>query len=173
MSDKLTIDFGISGSLSAGSRLGGLPLGERPPTHIALRHPWDKVNDHYYKDLNLVVNLNPDPKKIEDYNNKKLVNKILLNFIDNEKTVTKAIGVYEWGKYGTNHGKLHYHFMVKVTNRKNFEDKLSELFNERYNLKCRTITSKVIKDVDHRNTYIKYMKKEQQNKIKCLFVKNI
>lgn len=171
--EKNTIEIETNGSLSVGSRLGGLSLGKRPPTHIVTRYPWELISDSYYKGLNLTINLNPDPNKIEEYNNKKYVNNILINYIENEKTITKAIGVYEWGKNGPKYGKLHYHIILKTQNRKGVEESLSELFNCRRNLKCRTISSKHLKDVKHREDYVNYMKKEQQNKNKTLFVKNI
>lgn len=53
------------------------------------------------------------------------------------------------------------------------EDQLQEMFNCRRNLKTVTLTSKLIKDNKHKKDYLKYMTKEQQNKDKCLCIKNI
>lgn len=173
-SDKLTLDFTNSGhSLPAGHWLGGLPLGNRPPNHIVTRYPWESVPSNWYQGLSLSLNLNPDPNKIEDYNNRKLVNNILLQYINNEAKIQKAIGVYEWGKYGAEYGKLHYHIALKTTHRKDVEEELLKLFNDRPNCAHRTLTVKPFKDVKHRTDFINYMKKENQNKIKCLFIKNL
>lgn len=171
--EKLYIDFKINGSLAMGTGVAPTPLGKRSNSHLMTRYPWEMIPEEYIRGINLVINLNPDPNKIEDYNNKKLVNNMLMHYIDNEKNITKAIGVYEWGKNGPKYGKLHYHMLLKTSNRKVVEENLSELFNDRRNLKCRTINTKFIKDVKHRTDYLNYMKKEQQNKIKCLFIKNI
>ncbi len=167
---ELTLDFSKNGS-SPGE--AAFPLGKRPPNHIVTRYPWEQIPDKWYQGLNLTLNLNPDPNKINDYNNKKLVNNILLHYINNEILIQKAIGVYEWGKNGAHYGKLHYHIAIKTTDRKTVEEKINNIFNKRTNLKCKTLTSKPFRDVKHRTDYIKYMKKEQQNKIKCLFIKNL
>lgn len=166
----LTLNIGTSSSSL--SMEAAFALGNRPPsTHR--RYPWDLIKTDYYKGLNLVINLNPDPNKIEDYNNKALVNKILIDYIESDEKVQKAIGVYEWGKYGPKYGKLHYHIILKTNHRKMVEEELQKLFNCRRNLRQVTITSKVIKDNKHKQDYLNYMKKEQQNKVKCLFIKNM
>ena len=172
ISQKLTIDFIIRGPSNCTIPGTAAPLGDRPPT-TQRRYPWDLIPETYYKGLNLVITLNPDTLKIEDYNNKKYVNNILINYINNEETIQKAIGVYEWGKQGAHYGKLHYHFLIKTLDRSRIEQNLLDLFNSRRNLRDRTLYTKLIKDVDHRNTAIKYLKKEQQNKSKCLFIKNL
>lgn len=171
---KLTLDFNIPlNDTIRDSFIDGGPLGNRPPKNILTRYPWTDIDDKYYQGVNLSININPDPSKINDYNNKKLLNNILLHYINNEVKIQKAIGVYEYGSKGAHYGKLHYHIAIKTNYRKDIEDKLIEMFNQRSNCKHRTLQSKPFKDVKHRTDYINYMKKETQNKIKCLFIKNL
>jgi len=150
-------------------------LGNRPPSYLKTRYCWTDINDKYYQGINMTININPDPSKIEDYNNRKLVNNILCEYIDHETKIMKAVGVYEYGSKGKEYGKLHYHIAIKILpkDRTDIENQLLKLFNQKSNCKHRTLQTKMIKDVKHRQDYINYMKKESQNKIKCLFVKNI
>lgn len=65
--DPLVLNIGTC--TKALSMEAAFSLGKRPPsTHR--RYPWELIKEEYYKGLNLVINLNPDPAKIEDYNNK-------------------------------------------------------------------------------------------------------
>lgn len=178
--DILTVDFNtnnvkadtlnkkVSSMASFPSGIGRQIIPWKHPHH---RSPWDKIPDTHYKGMNFTFNINPDPD-IEGYENTKkfLIPKVLLLLekLMADKIINKYIIVYEWGKYGKKHGKLHFHGVIKTQKRDQFNEEVYKEFNKKTNCRHRTLTTKHFKDVGHRDTYLKYMKKETQNKIKCL-----
>lgn len=85
-----------------------------------------------------------------------------------EGILNKITLVYEYGERGKKHGKLHYHGLVKVSDRNTFEMKLLKVFNKNLNIRHRTLCTKLFQTVEDRTRYIKYLKKEKHNKEKCL-----
>ena len=172
----LTIDFNKTYSNEKNIiGMASLPLGIgrqiSPWKTKQFRAPWDNVPETHLKGLNFSFNLNMD-EHISDYENTKKwqIPKVLLLLekLKADKIISKYIIVYEYGKYGKANGKLHYHGLVKTLKRDEFEKELIKAFNKRTQCTHRTLTTKHIKDPEHRATYLKYIKKETHNKIKCL-----
>lgn len=174
VNELLTLD--MNNSKKKPIDLGVLTLGNSTPNppwkQPNYRSPWDKIDEKFIKGMNLSVNLNIDPS-VEWYENTKKVQipKVLLFFekMKMERIINKYIIVYEWGKYGKKEGKLHYHMLVKTTKKNELVTEIIKEFNNKTNCSHRTIRVNWLKDVQHRLRYINYMKKEQQNKIKCLY----
>ena len=143
-----------------------------PWKSIRHRMPWDLLPDKLIKGMNFFITVNPDPD-IDYYENTKafLVPKMLnlLDKLKSERLILKSIIVYEWGKSGAKHGKLHFHGFIKTKNRQEVEKEFNAVFNKKVNLRHRTTNIKHIKSVLDRDRMIKYCKKEQQNKLKCLY----
>ena len=178
MTDKdnlLTVDFSATTDKKKHIGMASLPLGIgrqiTPWKHDNYRSPWDTIPDDHLKGLNFTFNLNIDTN-IDNYENTKKfqIPKVLL-FLEKMKTdkiIFKYIIVYEWGKFGKKSGKLHFHGLIKTKQRDIFTQEIGKEFNKKTNCMHRTLTTKHIKDLEHRVTYLKYLKKESQNKIKCL-----
>lgn len=135
------------------------------------RSPWKNIPESHLKGCNFSFNLNIDPN-IDGYSNTKKfqIPKVLL-FLEKlkiESIINKYIIVYEWGKFGKKDGKLHFHGIIKTKQKNEFVNEICKEFNKKTNCRHRTITTKHFKDLNHRDTYISYLKKETQNKIKCL-----
>lgn len=134
--------------------------------------PWNLLPDKLIKGMNFFITVNPDPD-IDYYENTKsfLIPKMLnlLDKLKSERLILKSIIVYEWGKSGAKHGKLHFHGFIKTKNRQEVEKEFNAVFNKKVNLRHRTTNIKHIKSVLDRDRMIKYCKKEQQNKLKCLY----
>lgn len=176
MSDKLVVDFKNTKVVKKNTiGMASLPLGIGrqiiPWKTINYRMPWLMIPEKHLKGLNFSFNLNMD-EHINDYENtrKWQIPKVLL-FLEKlkaDKIIYKYLIVYEYGKYGKKHGKIHFHGLVKTLDREEFEKQTLKVFNKRTNCTHRTLTTKHIKDPEHRATYLNYIKKEQHNKIKCL-----
>lgn len=177
--DKLTVDFSKHYSNSNKNKIklemASLPLGIGrqiiPWKSPNYRSPWKTIPEGHHKGMNFTFNLNMDTN-IDDYENTKKwqIPRVLL-FLEKLKAdhiIYKYTIVYEWGKYGKKDGKLHYHGIVKTKQREEFVTLMCKEYNKNTNAKHRTITTKHLKDLDHRATYLKYIKKESQNKLKCL-----
>ena len=176
-SDKLTIDFHCpmpnrKKHIEMASFTLGIGRQIIPWKTIEFRSPWEMIPESHFKGLNFSFNLNIDPN-VDQYENTKKwqIPKVLLHLQKqkNDGIIKKYVLVYEWGKYGQKHGKLHFHGLIQTGDKEAFIKEIVKDFNKRTNAMHRTITTKHIKDVDHRSTFLKYMQKEQQNKIKCLY----
>lgn len=178
-SDKLTVDFSKTykqtdkKKIILGMASFALGIGRQiiPWKHPNYRSPWKTIPEGHLKGLNFSFNLNMDTN-IADYENTKKwqIPRVLL-FLEKLKAdhiINKYLIVYEWGEYGKKNGKLHYHGLIKTKYRNEFVTLMCKEYNKNTNAKHRTITTKHIKDVNHRETYLKYIKKDTQNKIKCL-----
>ncbi len=176
MDKLLTIDF-QQGNKKTSSN-GVLTLGNSTPNHpwdiVNVRTPWDMIPEKLLSGMNFFFTLNPDPN-VEWYTtdtDKKVIITKFLTCIQELKirhTINKSISVYEYGQYGAKHGKLHFHGFLKTTDRQLVEKEFARVFNERSNIVHRTINTKHIKSVQDRDQMLAYMKKEQQNKLKCLY----
>ncbi len=174
--DKLlTIDFQATTDKKNIIGMASLPLGIGrqiiPWKSPNYRSPWETIPETHLKGCNFSFNLNMDTN-IEGYENTKKwqIPRVLL-FLEKLKAdhiINKYVIVYEWGKYGKKNGKIHYHGIIKTKQRDEFVARMCKEYNKQTNAKHRTITTKHLKDVMHRETYLKYCKKESQNKIKCL-----
>lgn len=178
MNSKLTVNFGHTKTYSNDSKPKGHTsslvdsMPSSPWKTIRHRMPWDLIGLKHYKGMNFFFTINPDPS-IDFYENKKLflVPKILilLEKLKDEGLVKKSIIVYEWGKFGKKHGKLHFHGMLQTKDKQACIDKINKIFNKKTNCRHRTTRLDHIKTVVDRNRMIKYMQKEQHNKLKCLY----
>lgn len=175
-SKLLTIDF-QKGDKKTYSN-GVLTLGNSTPNHpwdtTKVRTPWDKIPEKHLAGMNFFFTLNPDPNcewYTHDVDKKVIVTKFLtlIQELKFRHLINKSISIYEYGQYGAKHGKLHFHGFLKTTDRQTVEKAFAEVFNNRSNIVHRTINTKIIKSVQDRDQMLNYMKKEQQNKIKCLY----
>ena len=138
----------------------------------SVRTPWDAVPEKVLNGGNFFFTINPDPN-VSWYDGKKktIVGKFLtlMEKLKKENTIKKSISVYEYGKYGAKHGKLHFHGFILTTDKELLEKDIYKVFNERANARHRTLNLKTIKSRQDRENMQNYLKKEQQNKLKCLY----
>ena len=174
--DKLTIDF--NAPLTDKKKhigLAALTLGNsaaNPPwKQDNFRSPWSSIPDSHLKGMNFFFTLNIDPS-IDNYENTKKfqIPKVLL-FLEKmkcDKLISRYIIIYEWGQSGKKHGKLHFHGFIKTIQKNELLEEFYKEFNCKTNARHRTINLSCNKSVRDRENRITYLKKEQQNKIKCL-----
>ena len=175
-SNLLTIDFqqGNKKTYSNGVLTLGNSTPSQPWNTTNVRTPWDKLPEKLFQGMNFFFTINPDPNcewYTTDCDKKVIVTKFL-SLIEQLKfrhLINKSISIYEYGQYGAKHGKLHFHGFLKTTDRQTVEKEIANVFNNRSNIVHRTINTKHIKSVQDRDQMLNYMKKEQQNKIKCLY----
>lgn len=156
-----------------------LPLSDRgsasvdPWIRSQTRVLWDNVPAKSYKG-NMFLTLNPDPN-CEWYtthtDKKLLVTKYLslIQYLKDTHKIKSSVSVYEYGKEGKKNGKLHFHAVLRTEEKDQVENAILKEFNQRSNAKHRTLNIKIIKKVADRENMIAYLKKEQQNKKKCLY----
>ena len=175
-SKLLTIDFqqGNKKTYSNGVLTLGNSTPSQPWNTTNVRTPWDKIPEKLLQGMNFFFTINPDPNcewYTTDCDKKVIVTKFLtlIEQLKNRHIINKSISIYEYGQYGAKHGKLHFHGFLKTTDRQTVEKEIAKIFNNRSNIVHRTINTKVIKSVQDRDQMLNYMKKEQQNKIKCLY----
>lgn len=144
---------------------GNTPQWYRP----YYRLKWADILDSSLEACNLSFTLNADRRCDFDVYDRKVSNKVLfetLNHLKSKGVLQKITAVYE---YGTKEDKkLHYHGIVKVTDREKFENEILKVFNRNLAVKHRTLHTKLLRTVRDRSRYIKYMKKDKHNKEKCL-----
>ena len=174
INDILTIDFN-GNKKNKVNDFGVLTLGNSTPIvpwkSDHYRASWDTIPIGHVKGMNLSININMDNTLDWYANTKKIqIPAILLCFekIKLEGIINKYVLVYEWGKYGKKDGKLHYHGLVKTKKKDEFINSVNKEFNKRKQCSHRTLRCNWIKDLEHRQRYLNYMRKESQNKIKCL-----
>ena len=177
MEELLTVDF-TKKSIEIGKKpidLSVLYLGNSTDPVLwkdkHYRCPWELIPEKDMKGMNFFFTLNIDPS-IDGYENTKKyqIPKVLM-FMKNmqmDKIISKYVIIYEWGKQGKSYGKLHFHGFIKTIKRNEFEDQVCKEFNRQTNARHRTIQTSPNKDVATRQRRINYLKKETQNKIKCL-----
>lgn len=145
------------------------------------RVPWLNITDKDLQSCNLSFNLNPDMRVDFDCKDRLVTNPMLMQVFWDLKCdaiVKKIICVYEYGKQGKQHGKLHFHGICQLQTspggqaRQIFEKNLLKVFGKRSQCHHRTLVTKLFKTVEDRSRYVTYMKKETQNKKKTLcFIK--
>lgn len=170
----LTIDFSKTDKKKH-IGLAALSLGNsaaNPPwKQVNFRSPWSTIPEAHLKGMNFFFTLNIDPS-VEWYKNdkKQQIPRVLL-FLEKMKCdhlLSKYVIIYEWGEKGKKFGKLHFHGFLKTTQKDSLLDEFYKEFNCKVNVRHRTISLSVNKSVRDRENRIRYLKKEQQNKIKCL-----
>jgi len=139
------------------------------------RKPWDLIPSSHYRAMNFFVTINPDPNTdwYTTDTDKKVIIPLFLNLMQKLKNldiIKKSISIYEYGKHGKKNGKLHFHCLISTKEKMEMLSQMYKLFNKRRNLKHCTVDCRHIKSVCDRNQMIHYLKKEQQNKLKCLFI---
>lgn len=180
VNELLTVDFKKNCKPTGLLYLGNSRPTERPALERP-RQPWDVNNVRRAWDVvpgkslkgNFFMTLNPDPNCdwYTTHNDKKLIVTKFLTTIHNLKVSRKLISsvfVYEYGQ-GKKDGKIHFHGIIKTEDKDAITDAILKEFNQRSNAKHRTLNLKIIKKVSDRENMITYMKKEQQNKKKCLY----
>lgn len=87
------------------------------------RVPWDLIPSDHFKGMNFTVNINPDPN-CDWYTydtDKKTFSTHLRQFIQHctcNGLIEKCTFIYEYGRFGKLHGKLHFHGLVKTKRKK-------------------------------------------------------
>lgn len=167
----ITLDFNKSGPPVGPILFLGDSIGKIQWYRPFYRIPWDSIPRKRLTGCNMAFTLNGDCRVDFDVYDKKISNTKLfeiLHQLKNNNILEKITLVYEYGEKGKAHGKLHYHGIVKVTDRQTFEKEILKVFNKNLKVAHRTLNTKLFKTPTDRERYIKYMKKENQNKIKCL-----
>lgn len=174
MTDLLTVNFQSIGKKPIG--LAALYLGNSaaivPWKTDRWRSPWENIEENHLKGMNFFFTLNIDPS-VEWYENtKKCQIPRVIDFFEKMKRqqlISRYVIIYEWGKYGKSHGKLHYHGFIKSIRKPELIEEFRKAFNVKTNALHRTIQLSVNKSVKDRENRIRYLKKESQNKLKCLY----
>lgn len=193
---KLTVDW-QSGPLvqTANSEFGFFMkvTPESCPLKPGWRLPWDNLDYDNLYNMQYHVTINPDPncEWITSCNDLKLHNKKYKEFLrecQKNKLYKNIISVYEYGKHGKEYGKVHYHILLQTNKINKFIEMAISYFGTNNKTRWRnTIVKKQItidksigadatideKVSNYRSQidYImnKYMKKESQNRHKCLY----
>jgi len=180
MNSLLTVDFSNTkpqeGEKKKTYSLAALYLGNSaaivPWKTARFRSPWDSIEDSHMKGMNFFFTLNIDPS-IEWYENTKKcqIPRVLLFFekMKMQQLISRYVIIYEWGEKGRSHGKLHYHGFIKTIRKEELIEEFRKEFNKKTNALHRTIQLSVNKSVKDRENRIRYLRKESQNKIKCLY----
>lgn len=172
-SKKEKIELGVNPQI-------GRPIKNLGDDVLKYRYPWDKITKTESNACSLSWTLCPDVRCEFDVRDKKVVFPKLfevLKKLKNNSICKKIISNYEYGEKGKEYGKLHMHGLVqfektdsksKKNNREIFEEELLKVFNRRSNCKHKTLYTKLLRTQDDRDRYLRYLKKEQQCKIKTL-----
>lgn len=157
------------------------------------RLPWEMLDDEHLYKMQYHVTINPDPE-VEWFtsgNDLKLHNSKFREFLTECKKETlykNIIVVYEYGTRGREYGKLHWHILLSTNKINKFIEMAISLFGTKKKSRwTNTVVKKAItidkklgihatdeeKVENYRDqiNYImkEYMKKESQNKKKCLY----
>lgn len=194
---SLTIDWGNSPlgascpKITPGMFTPGNPIV--CPFKPGWRRPWDDIDMSALYEMNYHITINPDPMNqlSKDVYDKKVMFTIFRQFLEEckkNKYYKNIICVYEYGAKGKRYGKLHFHCLFKTHCCNKIKEIACKYFGS--SKKNRHITTVVVKRItidkvsgDIRSDqekvdnykeqvdYImhKYMKKETQNKVKCLY----
>ena len=171
LDNKITLDFSKYVPCNGPILYLGDSIGKKLWYQPFYRIPWDDIPAKRLAGCNMAFTLNGDCRVEFDVYDRKVSNSKLfdvLHLLKNKNILEKITLVYEYGEKGKEHGKLHYHGIVKVTDRQTFEKEILKVFNKNLNVRHRTLQTKLFKTCEDRERYVKYMKKESQNKKKCL-----
>ena len=136
---------------------------------------WDDISENSLKGYNFFLTLNPDPScdwYIGDLDKKSIIPKYLemIEYLKFQYIIKSSLSIYEFGKNGKKNGKIHFHALIKTSNKKELIENVLKNFNNRTNMKHRTVQCRHLRSVDDRNYQFNiYMRKESHNKQKCLF----
>jgi hypothetical protein len=162
------------------------------PLKPGWRLPWDNIDYAEVYNMKYHVTINPDPQCgwITSCNDLKLHNKRLKEFLreaKKEKAFKNIILVYEYGKNGKEYGKVHYHILLSTNKINKFTEMAISYFGSNNKTRWRnTVVKKPItldrnvsvdatdamKVENYRSqidSILKYLKKESQNRHKCLY----
>ena len=195
----LTVDWGNKplGVSCPKSNNGFFSIGSNPtvcPFRNGWRRPWDDLDMKELYNMNYHITINPDPlnQLDNDVYSKKLMFKIFRQFLlelKNKKYYKNIISVYEYGEKGKKYGKLHFHILFKTHCCNKIKEVACKYFGSHSKKRHRnTVVVKRItidkslnsdeytveqKVENYRSQcdYLlhKYMKKESQNRVKCLY----
>lgn len=166
---------------------------ESCPLKPGWRLPWDNLDNENLYNMQYHVTINPDPKcdwitSCNDLKTHNLKYKEFLRECKKNNFYKNIISVYEYGKNGKEYGKVHYHILLQTNKINKFIEMAISYFGTSNKNRWRnTVVKKQItidkslshdatneeKVLNYRNQidYImnKYMKKESQNRHKCLY----
>lgn len=154
------------------------------------RKPWEYLPKEYPQNFNYHVTINPDPKCtwITDCRDRKSHHRKLREFLElafYKKLFSDVVVIYEYGKYGKYHGKLHYHCLFETNKIRKLQDFCKTFFASNPSKNNTAVIIKLItprlKPGNHSDELIcaslmeskhyiftKYFRKEQHNRLKCL-----
>jgi len=153
------------------------------------RLPWDMLDKTDLYKMNYHVTISPDPIHETDFYSRKVANKVLRQFLrelKKNKLYDNIICVYEYGTRGKTYGKLHWHILFKSRAIRKIEEISNRYFaTSKGRARHTTVIKKIRIDKSYADRsdedkvenyhaqvdYImkKYMQKETQNKVKCLY----
>lgn len=137
---------------------------------------WADVNKDSLKGYNFFLTLNPDTScdwYTHDLDKKNIIPRYLecIEKAQFRHIIKSSLSIYEFGKYGKKHGKIHFHALIKTSNKKALLCMLCEIFNNRTNLKHRTVQCRSLRSVEDREyQFLTYMRKEKHNSKRLLFM---
>ena len=180
MSDPLVVDFNHNNSSivfdNNNNPLRHYTLGnsaENPPWKLpSFRSKWERIPAPHIKGMNFFFTLNIDTNVAWYKNNKVVQIPRVLNLMSKLKRqllISKYVIIYEWGEKGKQCGKLHYHGFIKTKKKNEVLDLFKKEFSANLRTAHRAIHLNHIKSVDDRSRMLNYLKKENQNKEKCLY----
>ncbi len=193
---KLTVDWQSTPLVqTANSEIGFFQkvVNQTCPLKPGWRLPWENIDMENVYNMKYHVTINPDPKCewITSCNDLKTHNNRYREFIRDckiNKLFKNIISVYEYGKNGKEYGKVHYHILLQTNKINKFIEMAIMYFGTSNKTRWRNTVVKneisLDKSLSHDATneqkvenhkqqvnYImcKYMKKESQNRLKCLY----
>lgn len=163
------------------------------PLKIGWRLPWENIDNNELYNMKYHVIINPDPNSdwMTSCNDLKTHNKRFKTFLrecKKERMYKNIISVYEYGKNGKEYGKVHYHILLQTNKINKFVEMALSYFATkdktrwRYTVVKKQITidkslsahatdEEKVSNYKSQIDYImsKYMRKESQNRHKCLY----
>ena len=137
---------------------------------------WDDVNEKRLRGFNFFMTLNPDPScdwYVHERDKKSIIPRYLemIEYLKFRYIIKSSLSIYEYGKYGKKGGRIHFHALIKSDNKKELIQNVLKNFNNRTNMKHRTVQCRHLRSVEDRNYQFNiYMRKEEHNKDKLLFM---
>lgn len=200
MEKKLTVDWQSNLLVrTANSEFGFFKkvVQQCCPLKQGWRLPWDILDNKDLYNMNYHVTINPDPQCewITQCNDLKCHNKRFREFlleVKKNRQYKNIICVYEYGKNGKSYGKIHWHILLQTNKINQFVEMAIKYFGTSNKNRWRnTIVKNSIKidrkiseystaeekveNYKQQINYImlKYMRKESQNRKKCLYTNMI
>ncbi len=163
------------------------------PLKNGWRLPWDILDYEDIGHMNYHVTINPDPRvdwmtQCNDLKTHNIKYREFLLECKKQKLYKNIISVYEYGKNGKEYGKVHYHILLQTNKINKFIEMAITYFGTACKSRWRnTVVKSPIKvdrklseyatDIEKVQNYkeqinyimCKYMRKESQNRKKCLY----